>query len=123
MSREADRTAAAAAAATARPVHRALPSTGAAAAIAAGAGGNDEYARSPLPYDLVFRIAEYEQRGRCVGGARVRAPIVRFGARGVAGQAALVAGRADVCRVLRPVGVAGWVRIGTGSVAARLAWR
>jgi hypothetical protein len=42
----------------------------------------------------VLPTAKYERRRNCVGNARVRAPIVRFGARGVAGRAIFTAAEA-----------------------------
>jgi hypothetical protein len=39
--------------------------------------------------------AEYERHRNCVASARVRAPIVRFGARGIAGRAVFIAADAE----------------------------
>ena len=52
-------------------------------------------------------IAEYARRRKCVGGAPVRAPNVRFGVRDVAGQTILIADErmfVDVLRLVRAVG-------------------
>lgn len=44
-----------------------------------------------IPPEQGGQIAEYEWRCNCIGSARVCAPIVRFGARGVAGQTTFIA--------------------------------
>ena len=70
--------------------------------------------------------AEYARRRKCVGGAHVRAPIVRFGVRDVAGQTILIADErmfVDVLRLVRAVGWPAGSPIHTGCVATLLAWR